>query len=66
MEVELQFVYEGDGPLLVPVRLADLDLERAEGAVVFCKRGLTPEGKSCAKLAMDAINIRFPAESSRG
>lgn len=29
MEVELQFVYEGDGPLLVPVRLADLDLERS-------------------------------------
>jgi len=24
MEVELQFVYEGDGPLVVPLRLADL------------------------------------------
>jgi hypothetical protein len=29
MEVELQFVYKGDGPLVVPVRLADLDLDQS-------------------------------------
>ena len=29
MEVELQFVYEGDGPLVVPARLADLELGRS-------------------------------------
>jgi inorganic triphosphatase YgiF len=29
MEVELQFVYRGDGPLVVPVRLGDLELRRS-------------------------------------
>jgi hypothetical protein len=35
MEVELQFVYEGDGPLVVPVRLADLDLDQSKVGVLL-------------------------------
>jgi hypothetical protein len=44
MEVELQFVYTGDGPLLVPVRPADLELQRStvglllETARELCER----------------------------
>lgn len=35
MEVELQFVYKGDGPLIVPLRLADLELERSSAGFLL-------------------------------
>jgi inorganic triphosphatase YgiF len=35
MEVELQFLYRGRGPLLVPIRLADLELRRSNATVLL-------------------------------
>ena len=35
MEVELQFVYRGRGPLLVPIRLADLELDGSSAEVLL-------------------------------
>jgi hypothetical protein len=35
MEAELQFIYRGGGPLLVPTRLADLELRRSNAAVLL-------------------------------
>ena len=43
MEVELQFVYRGKGPLFVPVQLADLELRRSSIEVILDTYFDTPE-----------------------
>lgn len=70
MEVELQFVYRGDGPLVVPVRLCDLELHRSRAIAIldtyYDTRSLELRRSGCSLRIRQAENLVQPSLTLKG
>jgi uncharacterized protein YjbK len=70
VEVELQFVYRGDGPLVVPVRLCDLGLHRSRAISIldtyYDTASLELRRSGCSLRIRQAENVVEPLLTVKG
>jgi uncharacterized protein YjbK len=70
MEVELQFLFCGSGPLVVPTRLGDLELRRSRAISIldtyYDTRSLELRQRGCAVRIRQAENVVKPVVTVKG
>jgi uncharacterized protein YjbK len=70
MEIELQFVYRGNGPLVVPISLGDLELRRSRMASIldtyFDTTSLELRRAGCTLRVRQAENVVKPLLTLKG